>query len=330
MRGQRSPSCHRDRRALPAAARARDYRRHGFAHCTRGFQFTQPDRHRARASVRADRRHRDRSYAPCVSPVRTDGRCHVERTVQRPRQRVARGLGTNRTLVLLDGRRPMPADGNGSVDLNILPPSLIRSVQVLTGGASAVYGSDALAGWSISSSSIPTTAWSSRQRFATEQATARNILPVSPQARRLQRIAAPSSATWYASRTAIDNRPEVLAHPLEYVPGMTAASARLRIPRSGSASRKTDSTSCSPAGRYSTAVCTHGYSPGSHRTRPDSGQRRCTLFTIATRRRQRRKLPRERDPSCSTTGTTTSTIRSGHRTAMPLERSSAFLRARLR
>jgi len=57
-----------------------------------------------------------------------------------------RGLGANRTLVLLDGRRLMPADGNGSVDLNILPPSLIRSVQVLTGGASAVYGSDAVAG----------------------------------------------------------------------------------------------------------------------------------------------------------------------------------------
>ncbi len=57
-----------------------------------------------------------------------------------------RGLGTNRTLVLLDGRRLMPADGNGSVDLNILPSSLIRGVQVLTGGASTVYGSDALAG----------------------------------------------------------------------------------------------------------------------------------------------------------------------------------------
>ena len=57
-----------------------------------------------------------------------------------------RGLGTNRTLVLLDGRRLMPADGNGSVDLNILPPTLIRSVQVLTRGASTVYGSDALAG----------------------------------------------------------------------------------------------------------------------------------------------------------------------------------------
>jgi outer membrane receptor protein involved in Fe transport len=57
-----------------------------------------------------------------------------------------RGLGSNRTLVLLDGRRLMPADGQGSVDLNVLPPSLIKDVQVLTGGASTAYGSDAIAG----------------------------------------------------------------------------------------------------------------------------------------------------------------------------------------
>ncbi len=40
----------------------------------------------------------------------------------------------------------MPANGNGVVDLNIVPSSLIESVEVITGGASAVYGSDALAG----------------------------------------------------------------------------------------------------------------------------------------------------------------------------------------
>jgi outer membrane receptor protein involved in Fe transport len=57
-----------------------------------------------------------------------------------------RGLGANRTLVLLDGRRLIPADGGGSVDLNIIPPALVESVQVMTGGASAVYGSDAIAG----------------------------------------------------------------------------------------------------------------------------------------------------------------------------------------
>ena len=57
-----------------------------------------------------------------------------------------RGLSPSQTLVLLDGRRLMPADGRGSVDLNVLPPALIERVDVITGGASAVYGSDAIAG----------------------------------------------------------------------------------------------------------------------------------------------------------------------------------------
>ena len=57
-----------------------------------------------------------------------------------------RGLGATRTLVLLNGRRLVPANGNGVVDVNVIPPSLIESVEVITGGASAVYGSDAIAG----------------------------------------------------------------------------------------------------------------------------------------------------------------------------------------
>lgn len=57
-----------------------------------------------------------------------------------------RGLGPNRTLVLINGRRLMPADGLGQVDVNVLPPQLIESVEVVTGGASSVYGSDAVAG----------------------------------------------------------------------------------------------------------------------------------------------------------------------------------------
>ena len=57
-----------------------------------------------------------------------------------------RGLNNTATLVLLDGRRLVPASGNGVVDVNVIPPSLIDRVEVLTGGASAVYGSDALAG----------------------------------------------------------------------------------------------------------------------------------------------------------------------------------------
>ena len=58
-----------------------------------------------------------------------------------------RGLGPERTLVLIDGRRVMPGDPSYPVtDLNFIPSALIDHVEVLTGGASAVYGSDAIAG----------------------------------------------------------------------------------------------------------------------------------------------------------------------------------------
>ena len=59
-----------------------------------------------------------------------------------------RNLGTLRTLVLVNGRRlPIgsPLQGGGA-DVNQIPGALVDSVQVLTGGASAVYGSDAVAG----------------------------------------------------------------------------------------------------------------------------------------------------------------------------------------
>lgn len=58
-----------------------------------------------------------------------------------------RGLGASRTLVLLNGRRLMPGDpGYPAPDVNAVPSALIKRVEVLTGGASAVYGSDAVAG----------------------------------------------------------------------------------------------------------------------------------------------------------------------------------------
>ncbi|MDG5494877.1 TonB-dependent receptor [Niveispirillum sp. BGYR6] len=57
-----------------------------------------------------------------------------------------RGIGPSRTLVLVNGRRFIPTNGDGTVDLNNIPASLVKQVQVLTGGASAVYGSDAIAG----------------------------------------------------------------------------------------------------------------------------------------------------------------------------------------
>src|SRR5437764_9730228 len=59
-----------------------------------------------------------------------------------------RGLGSNRTLVLVNGRRLQPGDPRqGAVaDINFIPSSLIKRVDVLTGGASSVYGADAVGG----------------------------------------------------------------------------------------------------------------------------------------------------------------------------------------
>jgi outer membrane receptor protein involved in Fe transport len=57
-----------------------------------------------------------------------------------------RGLGANRTLVLLDGQRFVPSTSIGTVDIGVLPSALIQRVDVVTGGASAAYGSDAVAG----------------------------------------------------------------------------------------------------------------------------------------------------------------------------------------
>lgn len=57
-----------------------------------------------------------------------------------------RGIGEERTLVLLDGRRLTPYGLNGLTDTNNIPVALIQRVEVLTGGASATYGADAVAG----------------------------------------------------------------------------------------------------------------------------------------------------------------------------------------
>lgn len=57
-----------------------------------------------------------------------------------------RGLGSNRTLVLINGTRVIPSTSGGTVDINSIPNALIEDIEVLTGGASAVYGSDAVAG----------------------------------------------------------------------------------------------------------------------------------------------------------------------------------------
>src|ERR1700761_4132243 len=57
-----------------------------------------------------------------------------------------RGLGTTRTLVLLDGLRFPSTQNTNTVDTNVLPQALVKRVDIVTGGASASYGSDAVAG----------------------------------------------------------------------------------------------------------------------------------------------------------------------------------------
>lgn len=58
-----------------------------------------------------------------------------------------RGLGSDRTLVLVNGRRFVAgAPGSGAVDLNNIPTAMVERIEITTGGASAVYGSDAIAG----------------------------------------------------------------------------------------------------------------------------------------------------------------------------------------
>ena len=57
-----------------------------------------------------------------------------------------RGLGVNRNLVLIDGRRAQPANALLVVDINTIPSAAVERVETITGGASAVYGADALAG----------------------------------------------------------------------------------------------------------------------------------------------------------------------------------------
>src|SRR5690606_5953733 len=57
-----------------------------------------------------------------------------------------RRFGSNRNLILIDGSRVPPTAASGAVDTNVIPQSLVQRVEIVTGGASAVYGSDAVTG----------------------------------------------------------------------------------------------------------------------------------------------------------------------------------------
>ena len=57
-----------------------------------------------------------------------------------------RGVGANRNLVLVDGRRSTPSNASGVTDISTIPAAAIERVEVISGGASATYGADAVAG----------------------------------------------------------------------------------------------------------------------------------------------------------------------------------------
>jgi len=79
------------------------------------------------------------ALTPSVGPARNTG-SNGGATIN------MRGLGDNRTLILVDGRRPVPFTLDNVVDTNTIPMALLQSVDILTGGASVVYGADAVAG----------------------------------------------------------------------------------------------------------------------------------------------------------------------------------------
>ena len=95
-----------------------------------------------------------RDDAESISAVRAELHRHVQQCAGslnsdsegRAGPQPARARRRTRTLTLVDGRRLMPVNGNGETDLNVIPPALIESVEIVTGGRSAVYGSDAIAG----------------------------------------------------------------------------------------------------------------------------------------------------------------------------------------
>lgn len=57
-----------------------------------------------------------------------------------------RGLGANRSLVLINGRRGTPSNAQMVMDINTIPPAAIERIEAISGGASATYGADAVAG----------------------------------------------------------------------------------------------------------------------------------------------------------------------------------------
>lgn len=87
------------------------------------------------------------SFNPAASPTTTQQDVQISAVNSVGIATVSmRGFGANRNLVLVDGRRPTPINALMVTDINSIPSAMIERVEVITGGASAVYGADAVGG----------------------------------------------------------------------------------------------------------------------------------------------------------------------------------------
>src|SRR5262249_6158157 len=89
------------------------------------------------------------NYVPAFAPTVTPGTSQL--STLRPGGNIANLRNLNnvngaRPLTLVDGRRYVATNPTGSVDMDVIPSALIERIDVVTGGASAAYGSDAVAG----------------------------------------------------------------------------------------------------------------------------------------------------------------------------------------
>ena len=86
-------------------------------------------------------------YNPAASPTTTQGDVQITPVNSVGIASISlRGFGANRSLVLVNGKRPVPINPLMVTDVNGIPSALLQRVETITGGASAVYGADAVAG----------------------------------------------------------------------------------------------------------------------------------------------------------------------------------------
>ena len=87
------------------------------------------------------------NYNPAATPTTTQGDVQITPVNSVGIASISlRGFGPNRSLVLVDGKRPVPINALMVTDINSIPSALIQRVETITGGASAVYGADAVGG----------------------------------------------------------------------------------------------------------------------------------------------------------------------------------------